>query len=509
MTGAMADKDRKTDIDTLIPLADRARGGNREHTLRDVVAVLARGVHDIALRNRAADLFDMVGRTDIADLLRVAEAGLDRDGLLQRAEVERLAGRLVEADALLVFAAERFGDDPTVRLAAARLADQRFDHPASLARWQALAALLPGEVAPQLGMAVSLRHMGRRAEADAVFTALRQRAPDDLDVLVAAAQHANATLNWRIGFGLWEALRAKAPEHPALLTGYGEARWQWQLEQAASTQAFTPAPVAVAAPAPVATPEPEQVPPAPEPAPVEITPVAGSTTRLPEIEPQANKAAHELVVQFESLGATSEFALVQRRVGAEPLGLLRWSEIGTEALTTLIETRFADLASVEGTQLEQAPWGDWMLRCAPSGLVIHNLATGGETDRAALLERHRGRLAYRRDALLATLAEGRKMFVHVLDATATLEDTRRIAQAFAAVSPGWLMLVVKAGPTTPAGSVHKIRERLLLGHLSRINPIRPGAEPVWNIAFDEWQEICAAALELRDADATSQTGDAA
>ena len=85
----------------------------------------------------------------------------------------------------------------------------------------------------------------------------------------------------------------------------------------------------------------------------------------------------------------------------------------------------------------------------------------------------------------------------------------RIAQAFAAVSPGWLMLVVKAGPTTPAGSVHKIRERLLLGHLSRINPIRPGAEPVWNIAFDEWQEICAAALELRDADATSQTGDAA
>src|SRR5216683_6255225 len=57
----------------------------------------------------------------------------------------------------------------------------------------------------------------------------------------------------------------------------------------------------------------------------------------------AGLSARELMYRFASLGDNCEFGLVQRRCGAEPLGLFRFATIGPESLVQLLEAGLDDL----------------------------------------------------------------------------------------------------------------------------------------------------------------------
>ena len=57
----------------------------------------------------------------------------------------------------------------------------------------------------------------------------------------------------------------------------------------------------------------------------------------------------ELTMRFESLGSNCEFGLVQRNFGAEPLSLLRWSNLTPTSLCAMLETRFDDVGNPENS----------------------------------------------------------------------------------------------------------------------------------------------------------------
>jgi len=66
---------------------------------------------------------------------------------------------------------------------------------------------------------------------------------------------------------------------------------------------------------------------------------ASGRPRLTELgaRPIVGLSAQELMYRFESLGDNCEFGLVQRRCGAEPLGLFRFASIGTEQVARALE----------------------------------------------------------------------------------------------------------------------------------------------------------------------------
>ncbi len=55
-------------------------------------------------------------------------------------------------------------------------------------------------------------------------------------------------------------------------------------------------------------------------------------------------AEHELVLQFESLGDNCELGLVQRKLGAEPLGMFRFAGAPLGHLLCAMRSRFEGMA---------------------------------------------------------------------------------------------------------------------------------------------------------------------
>ena len=60
----------------------------------------------------------------------------------------------------------------------------------------------------------------------------------------------------------------------------------------------------------------------------------------------------DLMLSFESLGERCDFGAVQRKFGAEPLGLLRFAYSKYDALIAALEDRLAAIGGVEDTGFE-------------------------------------------------------------------------------------------------------------------------------------------------------------
>src|ERR1700754_4026385 len=78
----------------------------------------------------------------------------------------------------------------------------------------------------------------------------------------------------------------------------------------------------------------------------------------------------ELVLKFESLGDNCELGLVQRRVGAEPLGLLRFSGTPLRHLLRAMEARFEGLADPNSIRIRPEN-GEFMVKLAKYDFLYH------------------------------------------------------------------------------------------------------------------------------------------
>ena len=65
-----------------------------------------------------------------------------------------------------------------------------------------------------------------------------------------------------------------------------------------------------------------------------------------------DESLRQLMLRFESIGEDCEFGSVQRRYGAEPLGLLRWNDASYPALAAALEQDFAGCGEPETTMLD-------------------------------------------------------------------------------------------------------------------------------------------------------------
>ena len=108
----------------------------------------------------------------------------------------REQGREADAEAALSQQLAAFPDEPAVHVAHARLAEQRKDWPAAMARWGLVCSRFPASVEGVLGHARALREMGRLDEASAALARAVEQFPADGMVHHDLARLAEARRDW-------------------------------------------------------------------------------------------------------------------------------------------------------------------------------------------------------------------------------------------------------------------------------------------------------------------------
>ncbi len=126
----------------------------------------------------------------------------------------------------------------------------------------------------------------------------------------------------------------------------------------------------------------------------------------------------EIVSNFESMGGAGlgcEFGLFQRFFGAEPLGLLRWTEMEPEQLLAALEMAFDGVGNPDQTIMRVPEHGNHLEYGASDrrfGMRMHTFVRADQIPADKMFVQLCRRLTYLRSKFLADLREGDKIFVY-------------------------------------------------------------------------------------------------
>lgn len=198
-----------------------------------------------------------------------------------------------------------------------------------------------------------------------------------------------------------------------------------------------------------------------------------------------------LLLGFESLGENCEFGLVQRRAGAEPLGLLRFASAPLPNLLTALAHRFEGIGTSGRLSLAIGAGGrEYMVREEIYGFLSH-AGAGPETQAEAILQREARRQPFLANKLIEDLTAGEKIAVFHPNLPLPRETAALLANALAAYGPTPLLWVEPATADLPCGSVLKLSDRLLIGALGRFAP----ADNAHDVDFQAWLRLCRTCLQ--------------
>ncbi len=213
----------------------------------------------------------------------------------------------------------------------------------------------------------------------------------------------------------------------------------------------------------------------------------------PAVQTVTGLAVQDLMLQMESLGYNCELGLVQRRCGAEPLGLLRFAGISARHLLEGLDFCFDGID--DPAELRLYPnWegpSEWVGRNLRYDLHWHTHRPVVEAERAAVLADEAKKLRFKLRRFVEVLETGQKLFVyqrpehdepaHVLPILNVLRSHGDNALLFLAVNHA-----------APPGSVDRLSADLYRGNLARVPPTN------WSDDSDlrAWISICANAYRL-------------
>jgi amino acid adenylation domain-containing protein len=205
----------------------------------------------------------------------------------------------------------------------------------------------------------------------------------------------------------------------------------------------------------------------------------------------ADGRGRELMLRFENLGDDCEFGLVQRRYGAEPLSLLRFTGIGLPGLLAGLAHRFEGIA--DPAALTVTPGA------VPGEFVVHNtrydcayvtFGAAGEPPEA-LLAREATKLRTMRPMLLRVLERGTRVCVFKSRADLEVAQAGLLSMALRRYGPTTLLWVRLADAGHRPGSVAWLGEHLLGGWIDRFAPENDPRE-----SSAMWLTLCQRAWQL-------------
>lgn len=189
----------------------------------------------------------------------------------------------------------------------------------------------------------------------------------------------------------------------------------------------------------------------------------------------------ELVLQFESVGDNCELGLVQRRVGAEPLGLLRFAGAPLRNLLRALAARFDRIADPHHLRIHLEN-NEYMVKLTKYDFTYHAHVNVNEVEPVTLHRQQCRTVGFLAKKLIEDLENPIKILVFRQNEPLGAGDLVDLRMALSVYGPSVLLWVREACPGHPPGTVEKVDERLLVGYVRRL----ADREAVPDLDLDTW-----------------------
>jgi hypothetical protein len=299
-----------------------------------------------------------------------------------------------------------------------------------------------------------LRLSGRLDDSAQLLREALEMFPGDADLEQSLAWTHNFRRDWPSALPLWAALKRKYPNKPNVISGITAALWEARQELGIAQSEGKPAPFEI----------PESL--------------------LSDNDAQADEktAIRKMLLKFESIGDSCEFGIVQRRFGAEPLGLLRWATTDPPQLIEALNTRLEGVGDPEHTVIEEhdGEYISWDRRYA---MYTHTFTPVTAEPLDTFTGQHLRRLQYMKRKLLEDLESGKKIFVYKSDDGLPDEHVRGLHDAIRGYNNTALLLCVRLQDDAhPMRTLEVLQEGLFIGYIDRYSTV--------DINVDVWLALC-------------------
>ncbi len=228
---------------------------------------------------------------------------------------------------------------------------------------------------------------------------------------------------------------------------------------------------------------------------LDISQDSNSTTAMATAERAVGMPIAALLGQFASVGDNCEFGIFQRKCGAEPLGLLRFSTARLTPLIQGIDNGFEGLAEPGDVvpQVARGAWSEWMIYEKRYELDYHTEIREEDATAEQVLGQENAKLRFLRRTFIEDLKDGRKIYVcKRSDPLLTLDEVMPLFLALNRHAANRLLWVVAADEAHPAGTVVEVLPGLMRGHIERFAP----PENVPSLSVPGWLAVCVNAWQL-------------
>lgn len=196
---------------------------------------------------------------------------------------------------------------------------------------------------------------------------------------------------------------------------------------------------------------------------------------------------------FVSLGDNCEFGFVQRALGYESGGLLRWAITRPAPLLNLIQTDFENLYQLENL----TPSSPDMVCDNATGIFFHSEMRSqngnfihSDGERAQIYDGERGKLDHLVNKLRDQLSQ-KHCFVYKQNSGLQDVEMDALAQAIKGKGQGHLLCVTDQGADAP-GHVRHVKDNLYIGRIDRF----AAYETADDISLSVWTDILENYLKL-------------
>ncbi len=190
---------------------------------------------------------------------------------------------------------------------------------------------------------------------------------------------------------------------------------------------------------------------------------------MPVNPPEATLTDRDLVLGFESLGDSCELGLVQRGVGAEPLGMFRFAGAPLRHLIRAMDARFEGMADPDHVRV-QPENGEYMIKLTKYDFIYHAHVKIGEADPVALHRQQTRTVRFLVDKLIADLENREKIMVFRQNEELSANDLLDFRRALSGYGAPTLLWVQATRPSHPAGTVVVVDDTLMIGYVAWMAP---------------------------------------
>ncbi len=408
-------------------------------------------------------------KVDRDELVRRLQALTERyprfePGLVARIVALRDSDRMAEAEDFAQQVLARMPDSARMAIEHARLALHRSDWEAAASRFRSVRDRFPQQLDGYTGLAEALSRQERYDEAETVLHVAMAKFPFRTIVAIEYAMIASRRNDCRLALARLMEARARFPHDP----GIGTRIFEIQL-RVAELDDDAGAPT--------------------------IARVPAEARMGPETREQPMR---EVMLEFESLGGRAlgcEFGLLQRRYGAEPLGLLRWTEISPDGLIAALEAEFQGVGLPENTEIRVDSRFEYGCIDRLYQMRMHTFVSRDSSPAELMHVQMCRRLQFLARKLIDDLREGKKVFVYRVTArNLTDDELDRLHVAMRRYGENTLLYVRYEDANHRNGTVEYVKPGLMIGYIDRF-AVGPDSKSLV-AATESWTAICLRANAL-------------